>query len=130
MILKIFLKTRDSISFKRFSLLINSLNTLKIFLKSLNYKKKTTHFSILKSPHVNKKSQEQFGYTEFKNLIIVTNIFSLKIILFIKRILFRIFPDISFKIEFSNIQKNKMLYCKNLKSIRDLFYYTNKKGLT
>ena len=53
MILKKFLKTRDSISFKRFSLLINSLITLKIFLKSLNYKKKTTHFSTLKS-HVNK----------------------------------------------------------------------------
>ena len=114
MILKILVKTRDSISFKRFSLLINSLNTLKIFLKSLNYKKKTTHFSILKSPHVNKKSQEQFGYTEFKKLIVVNNIVSLKILLFIKKIIFKIFPDISFKIEFNRTQKNKNVNLKKL----------------
>lgn len=129
MILKILVETRDSMSLKRFSSLINHLRILKIFLKSLNFNKKTIHFSILKSPHVNKKSQEQFGYTEFKKLIIVNNVFSLKIILFIKKILFKIFPDISFKIEFHKTQKNKNLYLKNYKSIRNLFYYATTKGL-
>ena len=108
MILKIHIKTKDFISLNRFSKLTLKINKFKLFLQLLNNQKKNTHFSILKSPHVNKKAQEQFGYTEFNKCIIVDKVISLNFILFIKKLLNRLFSDLLIRIDVIKLPCNKL----------------------
>lgn len=52
-----------------YKLQMNQLFRLKLFTVQSQKKKKTSFFSVLKSPHVNKKAQEQFEfYTHSKQL--------------------------------------------------------------
>nr|AEP41354.1 40S ribosomal protein S10 [Salisapilia bahamensis] len=102
-------------SIKKFDQIKESLTFFKTFRKFNNIKingvfktkKKKKIFTVLKSPHVNKKSREHFVYNnyiqkidiEFKNFIQLLN-FSI----LIKKIYTK-----HYKIDFKIIKKNKML---------------------
>ena len=91
-------------------------NYLKILYKNIGYYKLTTKLSnkqkkkffvtILKSPHVNKKAQEQFGYNIFSKQLFISFYNSYKFIFFIKKIEKNLFSDIIIKIK---LQLNKNL---------------------
>lgn len=66
-------------------------------------KNKKNHFSILKSPHVNKNAQEQFGFKFFSKklkLYFPPNIDYLKHFVMLKKLKNYIFSDVSIKINF------------------------------
>lgn len=76
--LEITLKTFSHKNFSQVDLLINKLTNFQIFQNSKmnvvqlpSSKKKI--FTVLKSPHVHKKSREQFKYSTFKRKIIIKN---------------------------------------------------------
>lgn len=77
-------------------------------LSVLQKKKKKTFLTILKSPHVNKTAQEQFGSCVYKKRI---KVFTLKLPLFIvllKTIRFNLISDINFQIKvISNLSFEK-----------------------
>lgn len=82
----------------------NKLFNFQLFTVQSQKKKKRFFFSVLKSPHVNKKSQDQFEYVTYeKNLKI--NILKLAQFLTICKIInTKIFHDINFKIKFLSIR--------------------------
>lgn len=64
-ILSIYSKNLNSLTnFKKFvyKLKVNKTLKLKFYIVQSQQKKNFSFFSTLKSPHVNKKAQEQFGY--------------------------------------------------------------------
>jgi ribosomal protein S10 len=93
MVLKIHIITKDFITINRFFNTIFKIVFIKLFVKLLRNQKKTIHFSILKSPHVNKKAQEQFGYTVFKKSILIDEVISLHFIILIKKLFSTLFSD-------------------------------------
>lgn len=76
-----------------------------------NLKKK--RLTVLKSPHVNKKAQEQFEYRLFKKQfsIDVTKIF--KYLVFLKRLNYKLFPDIHIRLK--RVIRNKSTIKSGLK---------------
>ena len=75
-----------------------------ILLKSsLQKTKKKKIFTVLKSPHVNKKAQEQFEHRIYKKRIKCFTFQTFLFLMFLKKIKFYVFSDINIKI---NIIKN------------------------
>lgn len=101
-------------SFKKFLIFLNFL-LLKIKVKTqLNFvKKKKSAFSILKSPHVNKKAQDQFLYIKYsKNYNLCTTHYK-KLFILIKKLNFRLFSDVKIKIRINlNENYNKYTHLK------------------
>lgn len=92
---------RDKKSLKKFLFLFsNLLNKLNLNIKYYKKEKRKKVLTILKSPHVNKKAQEQFQVdTFFTDLnIFVPNNF--KILMILKKLKNNIFSNISLKIMF------------------------------
>lgn len=88
--------------FKKFNFKIGPKVLLKSYLKSHNKKK---IFTILKSPHVNKKAQEQFEIRVFSQQLSIYTNYDVGFIYFLKNLKLRLFPDIKIKIEFSMDKK-------------------------
>ena len=88
----------------------STLNARVIYCQK-NLKKK--RLTILKSPHVNKKAQEQFEYRLFKKQfrIEVTKIF--KYLIFLKKLNYNLFSDIHIKLKRS--VRNKEIIKSSLK---------------
>ena len=82
---------------------------------SLYNKKKV--ITLLKSPHVNKTSQEKFECRVFLTKMLLRSSFLNKNFIFIKKVLTNLFQDISIKIEF---MPNSILNNFNCKSILEL----------
>lgn len=80
-------------------------------IKLINKNKNKNFTTILKSPHVNKKAQEQFGYNIFSKQLLIAFPNNYQLIFFFKKIEQKLFPDIIVKIK---TQFNKNL-SKNLK---------------
>lgn len=91
--------------FKKFNFKIGPKIILKNYLKT---KKRKKIFTILKSPHVNKKAQEQFEIRVFSQQLAIYTTYDAGFIYFLKNLKLRLFPDIKLKIEFS-INKNNSL---------------------
>jgi ribosomal protein S10 len=98
----------------------NSVNSAFLFflnLLSVNFKTVKKYFqkktkkkfvSILKSPHVNKKAQEQFETLIYSKQLSIYSIKQLKHLLFLKKIQNNLFSDVKLKIKFSiNYNKEK-----------------------
>jgi ribosomal protein S10 len=83
-----------------------SIKIFNLTTKLLNKKKKKFFVTILKSPHVNKKAQEQFGYHIFSKQLLISFSNSYHLILFLKKIEKNLFSDITIKIK---LQLNKNL---------------------
>jgi ribosomal protein S10 len=133
----------------------NSLNSAFLFffnISELNFKtikkyfqKKTTKsfVTILKSPHVNKKAQEQFETRFYSKQLSVYPTKKLKYIFFLKKIQNNVFSDVKLKIEvttkFSKEKKfnfftlkpqNYVLKNLNKNCISQRIYFYKKKKLT
>ena len=130
MILVLKISSTNKNSLKRFETFLtktmNDIKSLNFFIINATKKKiSKTKFSVLKSPHVNKKSKEQF---EIKNYTKVLKIHSYQyiIILFlIKRIRNSMFSDIKLKI---NLIYNVNRSYKNIKvncNLNNKFYKTH-----
>lgn len=77
--LKINFQTHNPQNFNQILILLKKQQLNFKFLKNLKFiskiplKKTVKNFTVLKSPHVNKKSQEHFQYKKHKFLINITN---------------------------------------------------------
>ena len=97
----------------------NSLNSAFLFFlktSTLNFnvvkkyfqKKTDKHFlTILKSPHVNKKAQEQFEIRIFSKQLSIYSPKKLKYLFFLKKIQENLFSDVKLKIKFSITEKKQ-----------------------
>lgn len=110
------ISSKNHASLKNFTKFFNKNNNKNFsFIKKLfkkPYKKKI--ITILKSPHVNKKAQEQFEMKQYflQFSIKTTQIF--KFLIFINKIKKFIVSDISIKIQIFNLKKKKLLINKKL----------------
>ena len=110
----------------------NSLKKLFTFLykknkniKTISLKTKKNHFSILKSPHVNKKAQEQFGFKFFSkklNIHFSTTLELLKYLTLLKNCLF---SDVNVRIDcwIKQVNSKRRLNLKNF-TIKTLIHNT------
>ena len=135
---------------KQYSLKISSKNekSLKNFLSfffnhlktkfNIIQKLVTTHndkkvITLLKSPHVNKTAQDQFELRVFTKQVLTKSFYSEKNIIFLKKILNKLFQDISINLEFVTNKsinlENKLLifYPDNFKLSTYKQYKTNLK---
>jgi small subunit ribosomal protein S10 len=94
---------KDFISF-----LIASVKALNITIvsKQIQKKAKKKVITILKSPHINKKAQEQFETRYFSKQLAVYSTQSFKHMVFLKKIKSGIFPDVKVKLKFITHRKN------------------------
>lgn len=92
-------KNKKSIE-KSINFLIKNLKLLKLNVISKNNsdKPKIKRMSVLKSPHVNKKAQEQFEFRLFLTKLIVETTQNFKILTLIKKIKNIVFSDVKIKI--------------------------------
>lgn len=98
--LTIYSKNKKSIK-KSLKLLIKKKKILKINIirKFFFQKPKTKKISLLKSPHVHKKSQEQFEIKIFKIKLIIETTQYFKLLTFFKKIKNILFSDIKLKLK-------------------------------
>lgn len=90
---------------------LSNLNArIRYFQKNVNKKKLT----VLKSPHVNKKAQEQFEHRVFKKQFVITGTKTLRYLVFVKKLNYNLFPDISIKLKC--LIKNKSVSKLGLKT--------------
>jgi ribosomal protein S10 len=77
-------------------------------VKKYFQKKMNKHFlTILKSPHVNKKAQEQFEIRIFSKQLSIYSPQKLKYLFFLKKIQENLFSDVKLKIKFSITKKKQ-----------------------
>lgn len=87
-------------------ILYKNIKFYNLTTKLFNKKKKKFFVTILKSPHVNKKAQEQFGYNIFSKQLLILSPNNYQLIFFLKKIEKNLFSDIILKIK---LQLNKNL---------------------
>lgn len=75
--------------------------------KHQNKKTKVARFAILKSPHVNKKAQEQFEIRRVKKQIIFKFLYNYKSLVYFKKLKSKAFPDLH--IQFQSLSKGNFL---------------------
>ena len=92
-----------------------------IIQKSVSTQNKQKTITLLKSPHVNKTAQEHFETRIFTKHILVTSFYSKRNLILVKKILNRLFQDVSIRFE---LVTNNFISQKNSKPI---FYPDNFK---
>ena len=126
MVIYLYIKTKNFQSLKKFSKTFFKL-FFKNKIKKIKYYpliKKRTLFSLLKSPHVNKTSQEQYEFIKSSRKIKIHTKYCLKSIFIINSLYNKIFSsDIKIKILFSthnthkksfSLLRNKHIFYKKL----------------
>lgn len=115
--IKITSKNKQALTF--YFLFFSKIKQPKINLLT-NYKKQKTlvkKITILKSPHVNKKAQEQFEYKIFSKKISISSYNEMKFLIFLKKLKIKLFSEIKLKINmyYNNKEKikNNLLNPKN-----------------
>jgi ribosomal protein S10 len=99
--IKILSKNKMSLQrFLKFFVLFCNENKINFFIKYFSQKQKIHKFTILKSPHVNKKAQEQFEYRLFSKKLNIFSFQILKFIIVLKKIQLKLFSDIKINIKF------------------------------
>ena len=89
-------------------------NKLKlIIVKSSLQKTKKKKLTVLKSPHVNKKAQEQFELHTYKKRIKCFTFKTLLFLVFLKKIKFYLFSEIVIKVSLIKNSKNSKKKIKN-----------------
>ena len=120
MFFKLSLKSKNVNSLKNFIFTLNSIeNTLNekgLKIKPIKKLKKVL-FSILKSPHVNKTSQEQFDYVYYSSEVLIFTNNYLKVLLFLKLLSNKFFSSINMKVTVITSYKDSPTY--------DLITYKN-----
>lgn len=106
-----------------------------IIQKSVIGHNHTKIITLLKSPHVNKTAQEHFELRMFSKQMLIKSSYTNRNIIFLKKILTKLFHDISINIEFvanfNIINKNRLLvfYPDNFKLFRNKPLKTNSRRL-
>lgn len=95
-----------------------------ILKKCFQKSKKKKRLTILKSPHVNKKAQEQFESRIFKKQFTVQTLKNLKYLIFLKRLNYNLFPDVNIKLKYIITDKNSKKL--GLKTVNPNYYKINK----
>jgi ribosomal protein S10 len=109
--IKFFSRNQSKINSFIFFFLKNALS-LSLTKKHLKKKKKKKVLSILKSPHVDKKAQEQFELKTFIKQLTLVSLKNIKFLIALKKLKTKFFPEMKIKIKFST--NNKALE-KNVK---------------
>ena len=113
MILQLSLKSKNIDSLKNFILSLNYIRNIfdekSLKIKPIKKLKKVL-FSVLKSPHVNKSSQEQFDYTYYSSEILIFTHNYLKVLLLLKLLLNKFFSSINMKVTVITISNNCLEY--------------------
>jgi len=105
MFVNIYLYSKNSNSLKFFLKFFSQLcqdkkiqvNFFSVHFQKPKAKKK---FTVLKSPHVNKRAQEQFEFCVYKNQISIYSFQTFKFLTVLKKIQLKLFPDVKIKIKF------------------------------
>ena len=105
MFINIYVSSKNSISlntFLRFFLKISKNKQIKTNIYSIQHSKPklTKKFSILKSPHVNKKAQDQFEFRVYRKQLSLYSYQGLKLLMILKKIQCKLFADVKIKVEF------------------------------
>ena len=110
---------------KKFSFKIGSKSLLKNYLP---VSKKRKIVTILKSPHVNKKAQEQFETRTFSQKLVIYTAYDNRFLYFLKNLKLKLFPDIRLKIKFianrNNSIKKQIFNLCNYKFQHSQFFYS------
>jgi ribosomal protein S10 len=96
--------------------------------KKIIRKKKQKVFTLLKSPHVNKKAQEQFGIQYFSKKINLNINTIFRFLIFLKKLKMYSFAKINIKIEtfISTTKTKSLLKIFNIKNYKNLKYRKKK----
>jgi len=106
-----------------------SLKNYNLINKVLTNKKKRKILTILKSPHVNKKAQEQFQVNIYSKKINLYSTQNKSILLFIKKISLTVFSNVKIQIKFSiNSNLIKKTQTKILNPTNFKLNFFNKKS--
>ena len=126
----IYLKSKNNKNFiiflKKLKFLFN--NSLINYFNYQPLRFKYLLFSILKSPHVNKVSQEQFNIITFYRKINISTNYLLKLFIIFKTLLSSCFSTISIKIIYNILKKNISYNTKNDDNINLIFKKLDFKG--
>lgn len=116
MLFKLSLKSKNVNSLKNFIFTLNSieniLNEKSLKIKPIKKLKKVL-FSILKSPHVNKTSQEQFDYVYYSSEILIFTNDYLKVLLLLKLLSNKFFSSINMKVTVITGYKDDLMPYEN-----------------
>lgn len=126
---QITLTSKNKQSLKDYSKFFNNnIEIFKLLIKSYNKIKKKNIITILKSPHVNKKAQEQFEFRLFSKQITLQMHSSYKFLIFLKKIETNLFSDVNIKIKLlvnKNLQKKSQNKIFNPSYFQLNFFKTN-----
>jgi ribosomal protein S10 len=100
-------KNKNSLQSAFFFFLKTSILNFNVVKKYFQKKTKKHFLTILKSPHVNKKAQEQFEIRIFSKQLSIYSPKKLKYILFLKKTQENLFSDVKVKIKFSLNEKKQ-----------------------
>ena len=105
------IESKNKNSLKNFLLSIkktakNKAFSLNKFCKIIQKQKKSRTFSVLKSPHANKKAQEQFRTYIFSKKMKLNTFQIIKYLIILKKIQQELFIDVQFRLKFSVKTKN------------------------
>lgn len=95
--IKVYSKRKDSLT--HFLKLITQLQNHQIIFNFIRKKKKRKKITVLKSPHVNKKAQEQYQFTTYFNEFTYFTWDTKKGTLLLKKIKNNLFPGVKINIE-------------------------------
>ena len=106
--IEIKLKSKNKFSLQKFYQRFTKFNHVKFALKRKFKKTKRSFISVLRSPHVNKKAQDQYEIivNQFSICLIPFN--RLKTLLFLKNFVNKNFSEIIYKINFKIFNVNKI----------------------
>lgn len=102
----------------------NTSHNLDVIKKYFQKKIKKKKLTILKSPHVNKKAQEQFESRLFKKQFTVQTTKNFQYLIFLKKLNYNLFPDINIKLKC--IINNKNIQNLGLKTFNPNYLKFNK----
>ena len=102
----------------------NKLCNLNVIKKYFQKKMGRGKLTILKSPHVNKKAQEQFESRLFKKQLTIQTTKNLKYLIFLKKLNYDLFPDINIRLKY--IINKKDIFKLGLKIFNPNYFKMNK----
>lgn len=106
MILTLIIKSKHQKSFLIYLFILYIiLNKLNLVRKLINKNNKIIKFALLKSPHINKTSQQHFGFNIYRKKVIIflTNIS--KFVLLTKLFIYKLFYDLHINIIYNLLKK-------------------------
>jgi ribosomal protein S10 len=119
-VFKIYIQSKYKNYISKFVRLLNKKSNTHLKSIKKHLKKKTCKFffSILTSPHNNKRAQEQFETRIYKSHIKIETLEPLKLIILLKQIYSHTFPNLRLKIELKVHKNIKQSFIKSLSKVK------------